>query len=309
MTVRIGRVSIVGAGPGDPGLLTVKGRRLLRAADAVVHDRLVAPEIVALARTAERYDVGKSPGNGRSGDSPRGTQQAAIDTLLVRLAREGKRVVRLKGGDPFVFGRTGSELDALVAAGVPFEIVPGVTSAIAAPAYAGVPVTDRRHSSGMVVVTATRGADSSGALDWSAVARIPTVVVLMGGARAEEVTAALLRHGVPAERPAVAVERATTARQRVVRSTLGALASDMAAAAIGSPVTIVVGEVASLSDRYRWTPFRVPPGESTEITPSPSARAALRRRAARPPLPSAPARSRSRGTTRGRPEMAPRVVR
>ncbi len=315
-----GRVSIVGAGPGDPGLLTVKGRRLLRSADAVVYDRLVAREIVALARDADLYDVGKS--RGKTAD-----QQRAIDALLVRLAREGNHVVRLKGGDPFVFGRTGSELDALLAAGIPFEIVPGVSSAIAAPAYAGVPVTDRRHSSGVVVVTATRGTDAGGEggplrenerghlredqrgplrgnqLDWSAVARIPTVVVLMGGARVEEVAGSLLRNGVPADRPAIAVERATTPRQRVVRSTLGALAGDMAAAAIGAPVTIVVGDVASLSERYRWAPF------VEAVTRSPSARAGLRRRAAPPRARSAPPRIRTRGTTPGRPARARQVAR
>ena len=148
MNASRGRVSIVGAGPGDPGLLTLRGRELLVSADAVVHDRLVSPEIVALARDATRYDVGKLPGRARE-------QQAAIDSLLVDLAYEGKRVVRLKGGDPFVFGRSGSELDALVAAGIQFEIVPGVTAAIAAPAYAGVPVTDRRYGGAVVIVTAT----------------------------------------------------------------------------------------------------------------------------------------------------------
>jgi len=283
VSARIGRVFIVGAGPGDPGLLTVRGRELLETADAVVHDRLVAREIVALAR-GERVDVGKTAGKA-------GPQQDAIDALLVRLAREGKDVVRLKGGDPFIFGRSGSELEALVAAGVPFEIVPGVTSAIAAPAYAGVPVTDRRFAGAAVFVTAAQ-ADGASPVDWSAVARIPTIVVLMGGSRVAEVAERLGANGVAATRPAVAIEWATTPRQRVVESTLGSLACDMATARMASPVTIVVGEVASLAARYRW----FVPG----VTPSRSAMARPARPSVRRPLRRAPARSRSRGTTRAR---------
>ncbi len=284
---RIGHVFIVGAGPGDPGLITVRGRDLLRSADVVVHDRLVAPEIVALAQ-GERIDVGKTAGKA-------GPQQAAIDALLVRFARQGKTVVRLKGGDPFVFGRTGSELDALVAAQVPFDIVPGVTSAIAAPAYAGVPVTDRRFAGAVVFVTASHAAEAS-PIDWSAIARVPTIVVLMGGARVAAVTERLAANGVAAARPAVAIEWATTSRQRVVESTLGALARDMAAAGMASPITIVVGEVASLAARYRW----FVPG----LTPSRSATAPPARPSVRRPLRRAPSRSRSRGTTRARPVAA-----
>lgn len=240
-----GTVWIVGAGPGDPELLTLKGRRLLADADVVVHDRLVAPEVLALAGQAECIDVGKRPG------SP-GIRQDEIDALLVRLAREGKRVVRLKGGDPMVFGRTSSELEALVRAGIPFEIVPGVSSAIAAPAYAGIPITDRRYASAVAFVTATRQDDKSDAVDWAALARIPTVVVLMGAARIESVVAALLENGVPAERPAAAIEWGTTTRQRVVRSRLGDLVGDVRVAGLGAPLTIVVGDVAALGERYSW---------------------------------------------------------
>jgi uroporphyrin-III C-methyltransferase len=286
MSASRGRVSIVGAGPGDPGLLTVRGRELLRSADAVVHDRLVSPEIVALARRATRYDVGKLPGRA-------GAQQAVIEALLVDLALTGQHVVRLKGGDPFVFGRSGSELDALVDAGIPFEIVPGVSSAIAAPAYAGVPVTDRRYAGAVVIVTATQAADDPVPVDWSAIAKVPTVVVLMGAARADGVAGALLANGVPPERPAVAVQWGTTQRQRVVRSTLGALARDMADAGLGSPATIVVGEVASLAARYRWSPFE-------RLTPSPSATARRGPPSAPLPLRRAPRRIRTRGTTRER---------
>ena len=249
----------------------------------MAHDRLVAPEILAFVR-GERYDVGKLPGRAAA-------QQAAIDVLLVRLAREGKRVVRLKGGDPFVFGRSGSELDALVAAGIPFEIVPGVTSAIAAPAYAGIPVTDRRFAGAVVIVTAAEAAGARSRIDWSAVARIPTIVVLMGSARAEAVARALIAEGVPPERPAAAIERGTTARQRVVESTLEALSRDIVRAGLASPVTIVVGEVASLAARYRW----FAPGAAT---PSRYATAPRAQPSARRPRRIAPARSRTRGTTR-----------
>lgn len=258
----------------------MRGRELLQRADAVVHDRLVAPEIIALARGA-RYDVGKRPGK----SAP---QQNAIDALLVRLARAGKDVVRLKGGDPFVFGRSGSELDALVAAGVPFEIVPGVTSAIAAPAYAGVPVTDRRFAGAVVFVTAAQAKEAS-PLDWSAIAHVPTIVVLMGGARVAEVAGRLLANGVPAERPAVAVEWATTARQRTVESTLGGIAGHMADAGLRAPVTIVVGEVASLAGRYRWFVPGATPSRSATARP---AQPIVRRR-----LRTSRARSRNRDTT------------
>lgn len=280
---RVGRVFIVGAGPGDPGLLTLRGRDLLASADVVVHDRLVAPEIVALAR-GERIAVGKTPGRSLA-------QQTAIDALLVRLGRAGKSVVRLKGGDPFVFGRSGSELDALIAARIPFEIVPGVTSAVAAPAYAGVPVTDRRFAGAVVFVTAS-SADDAAPIDWSAVARVATVVVLMGGARVSEIVERLLAHGVPPSRPAVAIEWGTTARQRVVESTLAALARDVAAARLTSPVTFVVGDVAALAARYRW----FVPGRLT-ITPSRSSRARRARPTLRRPRRRAPGRNRTRGTT------------
>lgn len=239
-----GRVSIVGAGPGDPELLTLKGRRLLESADAVVHDRLVAREIVDLARGAERHDVGKLPG------AP-ATAQDEIDALLVRLAREGKRVVRLKGGDPFVFGRTASELDALVEAGIPFEIVPGVSAAIAVPAYAGIPVTDRRYASAVAFVTAVQAPESD-PLDWSALARIPTLIVLMGAARLDSVVGDLVSHGADPARPAAAIEWGTTPRQRAVTSNLGDLARDVRAAGLGPPLLIVVGDVVALAERYRW---------------------------------------------------------
>lgn len=166
-------------------------------------------------------------------------------------SREGKRVVRLKGGDPFVFGRTSSEIEALVAAGVPFEVVPGVTSAIAGPAYAGIPVTDRRFGGAVAFVTASHAGEAEPP-DWRALARIPTLVVLMGAARVEHFTAALLDAGAEPDRPAAAIERATTERQRVIISTLRDLAHDARAAGIGPPTVFVIGEVAALASRYAW---------------------------------------------------------
>lgn len=204
--------------------------------------------------------------------------QEQIDTLLVRLARAGKRVVRLKGGDPTVFGRVSSELETLVAAGIPFEIVPGVTSAIAGPAYAGIPVTDRHLSSAVAFVTAVQheGAEE---LDWSALARIPTVVVLMGAARVEFVTASLLQNGADPALPAAAIERATTLRQRVVLSTLGALAGEVRAVGIDAPVLFVIGEVAALARRYAWfdalLAHPVPAGRGTPSAAQRSASSSL----------------------------------
>lgn len=235
----------MGAGPGDPELLTLKGKRLLEAADAVVYDRLVEPQIIAIARGAELHDVGKLPGSSAA-------TQDAIDALLVRLAREGKTVVRLKGGDPFVFGRASSELDALVDAGIPFEIVPGVTAAIAVPAYAGIPVTDRRLASAVAFVTGARAEGHPDTVDWSGLARVPTVVVLMGAARVEAIVDRLISNGVPAERPAAAIEWGTTPRQRVVCSRLNELAHVMHESGFGAPTVIVVGDVAGLADRYAW---------------------------------------------------------
>jgi uroporphyrin-III C-methyltransferase len=234
-----GTVYLVGAGPGDPELITVRGLRLLRAAEVVVHDRLVHPDLVAEARPgAERIDVGKAPGR------PSPTQEQ-IQALLVDRARAGRSVVRLKGGDPFVFGRGGEELLACVAAGVPCEVVPGITSAVGAPAAAGIPVTHRGLAASFAVVTAHRAADLDD-VDWGALARIDTVVVLMGVARLRYVTANLVRAGRPRRTPAAIVERGTWPGERVIVATLADLAERADEAEIQAPATIVVGEVAAL---------------------------------------------------------------
>jgi len=232
-------VYLVGAGPGDPGLLTLRGAELLRRADVVVYDRLSAEELLDLApATAERVDVGKSPGHAR-------VPQEGINQLLVEHGRTGKAVVRLKGGDPTVFARGGEEALALADAGVPFEIVPGITSAIAVPAYAGIPVTQRFSSTSFTVVTGHEDPSigAEGSVDWDAVARVGgTIVVLMGVGRIDRICERLLAAGRPADTPAAAVIWGTRANQRTVRATLGTLAAQD----LESPATIVIGAVAGL---------------------------------------------------------------
>ncbi len=240
---RYGIVQLVGAGPGDPDLITVKGLRAVEQADVLVYDRLVSPRLVELApKTARRIDVGKTPGYHR-------WPQRRINTLLIAEARRRRRVVRLKGGDPFVFGRGGEECQALVAAGVPFEIVPGVTSAVAAPAYAGIPVSHRAHASAFTVVTGhTSSADSD--LDWSLLARMGTLVILMGLGQLERIVAELRNNGSAATTNIAIVSRATAAEQRVVRGVLDDIV--VRARGLRGPATIVVGEVAGLADRLSW---------------------------------------------------------
>jgi uroporphyrin-III C-methyltransferase len=236
-----GAVHLVGAGPGDPELLTLRGARVLARADVVVYDRLAPRELLELAPPgAELIDAGKAPGR-------RGLGQEAINALLVERARAGATVVRLKGGDPFVFGRGGEEALACVRAGVPFEVVPGVSAALAAPAFAGVPLTHRDLAASFAVVTASLAGGR--AADLREVARAAdTLVVLMAAERLEAVCEALLRAGRPAGQPAVIVQWAATDRQRSVRATLEDLPALAAAAGIGPPATLVVGEVASLAD-------------------------------------------------------------
>ena len=218
-------VALVGAGPGDPDLLTLKAARLLAAADVVVHDALVGDGVLALiAESAERIDVGKRPG--------RGASQELISALLVELGRQGKRVVRLKGGDPFVFGRGGEEALALREAGLEFEAVPGITSSIAAPAAAGIPVTHRSVSPAFTVVTGHRRPGEPN-IDWRSLAKVGgTIIILMGVAH---------RAAIAADTPVAAIQRATTDEQEVVRCDL----ADLGHAAVESPATIVVGAVAA----------------------------------------------------------------
>jgi uroporphyrinogen III methyltransferase/synthase len=235
-------VYLVGAGPGDPGLITVRGAELLARADVVVHDRLSAAELLDLAPPqAERIDVGKRPGGA-------GPSQTDIDQLLVDRGRSGATVVRLKGGDPFVFARGGEEAAALEAAGVDYEVVPGITSAIAVPSYAGIPVTRRFSSTSVTIVTGHEDpAKDEPSVDWRALARTGgTLVILMGAARIGAIADELIAGGLPASTPAAAVRWGTRPTQRTIRSTLG----DIGAAGVRSPATIVVGDVAA--ERLDW---------------------------------------------------------
>jgi uroporphyrinogen III methyltransferase/synthase len=257
-----GIVHLVGAGPGDPGLLTIAGRRALERADVVVHDRLGTGELLSLCRPgAELIDAGKAPGRVPMG-------QREINATLVEHGLRGRRVVRLKGGDPFVFGRGGEEAQALAAAGVPFEVVPGITSAIAAPAYAGIPVTHRGLATSFTVVT---GHEDPGKpaeqTDWAALARVPgTLVILMGMGRLEEIAEALVAGGRPPDEPAAAVQWGTTPRQRRAVATLGTLAARVRAQGLGAPAVVVVGPVAGLAESVGWLEQRPLLGRRVVVT-------------------------------------------
>ena len=230
-------VWLVGAGPGDPDLLTLRAARVIAQADVVLCDDHVDRRVLELVRAGARVlHVGKRGGRAS-------TDQAFIHRVMIREARRGQRVVRLKGGDPFVFGRGGEERDALQAAGIAVEVVPGLTSGIAAPAAIGVSVTDRRHAAGVAFVT---GHAREGGLgpDWQVLARSGlTLVVYMGVARCAAIAEALMAGGLSPSTPAAAIGAAHTPRQRHVLSSLGGLAADVARAAIESPAILIVGDV------------------------------------------------------------------
>jgi uroporphyrinogen III methyltransferase/synthase len=243
-----GRVALVGAGPGDPELLTLKAHRLIRAADAVVHDYLVAPAILALARPdSEKIFVGKKGGGFCC-------PQTEIEAILIRLAREGKTVVRLKGGDPFIFGRGGEEAEALVAAGIPFEVVPGVTSALAAAAYAGIPLTHRSHASGVVFLTGHEDPTKpDAAIRWEDYAKLgATLCLYMGMKNLEIITRRLQAGGLAGTTPVAVIQSATTGGHRQLLATLATVALESEHAGFGAPSIVVIGEVAALSDKLAW---------------------------------------------------------
>ncbi len=253
-------VYLVGAGPGDPGLITVRGRTLLRSCDCVVHDWLVNPALVAMApATAERIDVGKRGGV----DS---ISQEAINATLIELAAKHRRIVRLKGGDPFLFGRGGEEAQALAAAGIRFEVVPGVTSGVAVPAYAGIPITHRAASSAVVFATGHRQPGKDDALHWQALARIETVVLYMGMHKLDEICAALITHGRASDTPACVIQWGTYGRQRVAEGTLATLAAIARAAGLGAPAITVVGDVVRYRERIRWFDNRPLSGRTVAVT-------------------------------------------
>ena len=239
-----GSVALVGGGPGDAGLITVHGRRLLAEADVVVVDKLAPRSLLAeLDPGVEVIDAGKAP-------HAHNLTQDQINELIVSRARAGQRVVRLKGGDPFVFGRGGEEALACVRAGVPFSVVPGVTSAVAVPAYAGIPVTHRGVTQDFAVVSAHLDPSHPGAtVDWEALARGPgTLVLLMGVAHLEEISAELIKRGRDAATPVAVIRDGTLPGQQVLTSTLGAVAEEAARAGIRPPAVVVVGEVVRLRE-------------------------------------------------------------
>ena len=240
----IGLVSLVGSGPGDPELLTVKARRLLDDADVVLHDKLPGPEILGTIPEEKREDVGKRAGG-------EWTPQEYTNRRLVELAREGNHVVRLKGGDPFVFGRGGEEMEHLASEAVPFEVVPGITSAVAGPGVAGIPVTHRDHASSVSFVTGHEDpTKAESAVDWGALAATGgTIVVLMGVGKLPEYTAALRDAGMAPATPVALVERATWPDMAVATGTLDDIVTVRDDAGIEPPAITVIGEVAGTRDR------------------------------------------------------------
>ena len=246
-----GQVALVGAGPGDPGLLTLRALRVLNEADVILHDALASDEVLQLARRdAERVPVGKRAGGCA-------TAQADIHALMIEHARAGRRVVRLKGGDPFVFGRGGEELEALRAAGVDYEVVPGITAASACAAYAGIPLTHRDHAQSVRLLTA-HCRDASDELDWASLATgSQTLAVYMGVGGLERFGERLIAHGRDPSTPFALVENGSRADQRVVTGHLAELAGRARDHRIASPALLVVGEVAALADALHW--FGAPP--------------------------------------------------
>ncbi|HVF17862.1 MAG TPA: siroheme synthase CysG [Steroidobacteraceae bacterium] len=244
--VPAGEVVLVGAGPGDPGLLTLRALRAMQNADVILYDRLVSAEVLDLARRdAERIYVGKAAGNAH-------VSQEGINELLVKLAKQGKRVCRLKGGDPFIFGRGGEELEALAAEGIRFEVVPGVTAAAGCAAYSGIPLTHRDHAQALTFVTGHCKGETSN-VDWDLVSRPnQTAVFYMGLKHLDAIVANLRAHGVPADRAAAVIEQGTSARQRVVTASIAELADRVKEAGIESPALLIVGEVTRLHETLRW---------------------------------------------------------
>jgi uroporphyrinogen III methyltransferase/synthase len=269
-----GIVYLVGAGPGDPGLLTVRGATLLEAADVVVYDYLSNPQLLSHCRSdVERIYVGKQA-------AAHSMSQHEINALLVERGRSGKRVVRLKGGDPFVFGRGGEECEALAVAGIPFEVVPGITAAIAAPAYAGIPVTHRDFNSSFTFITGhekedeyrdaeSRGrgaASGSSDLDWSSIAKLPCLGFYMGVKSLPRICAKLIEHGMAPDTPAATIRWGTTPRQRTVVGTVHTLPTAVEQAGLRPPALTIVGRVVSLRHTLNWFEQRPLFGQTVAVT-------------------------------------------
>ena len=257
--MRLGKVYLVGAGPGDPGLLTVRGLELLRLAQVIVYDQLVNPVLLEEAPSeAIRIYVGKEAGH-------HCIAQTEINQALIDHARQGYDVVRFKGGDPFVFGRGGEEAEALADAGIPFEIVPGVSSAIAVPAYAGIPLTHRKFASSFAVVTGHEAKKAQSSVDWAKLATaVDTLVILMGLHNLPAIVAKLTAHGRSPETPVALIRWGTTNEQETVIGTLADIVEK--SASLKAPVLIVVGAVVNLRNHLNWF---APPAESwEEVWPS-----------------------------------------
>lgn len=263
----MGQVTLVGAGPGDPGLLTIKGRQAIMDADVIVYDRLVGPEILALMpEQAECIDVGK-----QSNHHP--TPQWRINEILLEKAQEDKKVVRLKGGDCFLFGRGGEELELLAQHGIPFEVIPGITSALSVPAYAGIPVTHRDFTSSVHIITGHAKAGSTLDIDFDALVRHKgTLVFLMSVASTPMILDGLMQAGMPQDMPAAMIERGTLPSQRKLVAQVGTLAQRMQEEGISSPAILIVGSVCALSDDFDWFDSQPLHGVTVAVT-RPKARA------------------------------------
>jgi uroporphyrinogen III methyltransferase/synthase len=272
-----GVVYLVGAGPGDPGLLTLRGGELLVTCDAIVYDALANPALLALAQVADRASPVEMHDVGKRGGTTDSARQDDINALFVRLGREGKRVVRLKGGDPFVFGRGSEEAQALAAAGVAFEIVPGVTAGIAAPAYAGIPVTHRGMATSVTFVTGHEDPTKAATqVNWSALAQSGgTIVLYMGVKTLPNIADALVAGGMSPDTPAAAVQWGTYARQRTVAATLTTLSDAITRDGLSAPVITVIGEVAGLRDEIGWFDRRPLFGKRIVVTRARSQAASL----------------------------------
>ncbi len=242
-----GKVYLVGAGPGDPKLLTVKAVELLKRADIVIYDRLVGEEILTLApEKAEKIYVGKRTGKHE-------IPQDKITELIIEKAQTGGIVVRLKGGDPFVFGRGGEEAEALVEKGIEFEVVPGISSSVAAPMYAGIPLTHRDYAASVAIITGHRAGDAEKPINWAKIAAaVDTMVILMGVESLDGIANKLLEGGVSPSKPVAIVESGTYPQQKTLISTLGNIVAEAENKQVKPPAVIVIGEVANLGRKLAW---------------------------------------------------------
>lgn len=242
-----GKVYLVGAGPGDPQLLTIKAVKVLKEADVVIYDRLVGEEILYLApENAEKIYVGKRTGKHE-------VPQEEITELIIEKALRGGKIVRLKGGDPFIFGRGGEEVEALVEKGIEFEVVPGISSSVAAPMYAGIPLTHRDYAASVAIITGHRAGDAEKPIDWVKIANaVDTMVILMGVESIEGIVGKLLEGNINPSKPVAMIESGTYSKQRTLIATLSTIVKEAKANKISPPAVIVIGEVANLGRKLAW---------------------------------------------------------